>query len=394
MYNFDEEINRLGTNSHKYDNLEKLFGIPPDKALSMWTADMDFKAPECIIQALHDLANNGIFGYYGGQESYNSAVINWYKTRHQYDVRPEAISVVHGLCAGIGIALRAFSNKNEGVIIFTPVYHSFINIIKNNNRRLSEQTMEIKDGEYQINFEKLEDSMTGDEKIVLFCSPHNPGGKVWSIKELKEIARFCTKHDLILISDEIHNDLVYSKTKHVMYPVAVPEVIKRLVLLVSSSKTFNIAGGLMGNVIIENQQLREKFQRVHQTVGTMPNLFGMQIAERAYLEGAPWLDELISYLKKNKKDFDNGISKIHGLKSMELSATYLAWVDFSGTNMTEKNIIYRVHHVALIAASVGSSFGKGGEKFMRFNLACPNTRVHEALRRLEYAFSETSSQTI
>ena len=391
MYNFDEDINRLGTNSHKYDNLEKLFGLSPKKALSMWTADMDFKAPDSVFQALNDLCANGIFGYYGGQESYNLAVREWYKSRHAWTIEPESISVVHGLCAGIGIALRAFSNKNAGVIIFTPVYHSFINIIKQNNRKLVEQTMEIKDGRYQINFEKLENSMVGDEKILLFCSPHNPGGKVWSLEELKKIAAFCEKHNLILISDEIHNDLVYPQTKHVMFPVATPEVMHRLVVLVSSSKTFNIAGGLMGNVIIENDKLRKRFQVAHQTIGTMPNLFGMKIAERVYLEGGPWLDELLLYLEKNKKDFDEGISKIEGLNSMELSATYLAWVDFSGTNMSEKDIVYRVHHVAGIAASIGSSFGKGGEKFMRFNLACPKTKVHEAIKRLEFAFEKRIS---
>jgi cystathionine beta-lyase len=394
MYNFDKDINRLGTNSHKYDDLEKLFGLSPQNTLSMWTADMDFKAPDCVFQALNDLYSNGIFGYYGGQESYNLAVKKWYEVRHGWTVDPKSISVVHGLCSGIGIAIRAFSNENDGVIVFTPVYHSFINIIKQNNRKLIEQTMEIENGEYQINFEKLENSMTGNEKILLFCSPHNPGGRVWSVKELKKIAQFCDKHDLILISDEIHNDLVYPQRKHVMFPIAAPEILHRLVVLVSSSKTFNIAGGLMGNVIIQNHELRKKFQLAHQAIGTMPNLFGMQIAERVYLEGASWLDELLLYLEKNKKTFDRGINNITGLKSMKISATYLAWVDFSGTNMSEKDIIYQVHHVAGIAASIGSSFGKGGEKFMRFNLACPKNKICEALKRLEYAFNKSSDNSI
>ena len=386
MHNFDEDINRIGTNSHKYDNLEKLFGLTPQKTLSMWTADMDFRAPACVFQALDDLRANGVFGYYGGQNSYNSALKNWYETRHNWTISPESISVVHGLCAGIGIAIRAFSNENDGVIIFTPVYHSFINIIKHNNRRVTEQPMEIRNGEYQINFTKLESSLSGDEKILLFCSPHNPGGKVWSIKELKKIALFCERHDLILISDEIHNDLVYSQKTHVVFPIAVPEIIDRLVVLISSSKTFNIAGGLMGNVIIENTELRKKFQLAHQAVGTMPNLFGMKIAERVYLDGENWLNDLLCYLQKNKEIFDEGIKMIEGLKSMPLNATYLAWVDFSGTRLSEREIIYRVHHVGGIAASIGSSFGKGGEKFMRFNLACPKKTIQEALDRLGCAF--------
>ena len=173
-----------------------------------------------------------------------------------------------------------------------------------------------------------------------------------------------------------------------MYPVAVPEIIHRLVVLVSSSKTFNIAGGLMGNVIIENVVLRKKFQLAHEAVGTMPNLFGMKIAESVYLDGGAWLDELLNYLEINKKLFDEEIMKIPGLKSMELYSTYLAWVDFSGTGMSENDISHRVHKIAGIAASIGSSFGKGGEKFMRFNLACPKDKIREAARRLKYAFTE------
>ena len=387
MHNFDEDINRLGTNSHKYDNLEKLYGLSPQTALSMWTADMDFRAPKCVFDALDKLSANGIFGYYGDQENYNRAVTQWYQIRHGWSINPSSISVVHGLGAGIGLALKAFSQENDGVIVFTPVYHAFINIIKYNNRHLIQQQLEIHENEYFINFEKLEASMTGKERILLFCSPHNPGGKVWSVADLVKIAEFCQKHDLIIISDEIHNDLVIGSKKHVTFPIAVPEILNRLVVLVSSSKTFNIAGGLMGNVIVQNPILKQKFQFAHKAISTMPNLFGMKIAEAVYSHGHSWLDELLVYLKGNAQIFNNGISKIRGLKSMELSATYLAWVDFSSTKMSEKEIIYRVHNIAGIAASVGSTFGIGGENFMRFNLACPKVKVIEAVRRLQNAFA-------
>ena len=386
MYNFDEEVNRIGTNSRKYDDLEQLFGLCPQKTLSMWTADMDFKAPECVSEALNKLSVNGIFGYYGGQESYNSAVKHWYKKKHGWSFNSSSISVVHGLCAGISIAIRAFSTETEGVIVFTPVYHSFINIVKQNNRTLIEHPMYVEDNQYQIDFDLLEVNMTGNEKIMLFCSPHNPGGKVWSLNELIRVGEFCKKHDLILISDEIHNDLVFSRERHIMFPVAAPDIINRLVVLVSSSKTFNIAGGLMGNVIIEDLGLRKKFQQTHKTIGTMPNLFGMKIAESVYLNGHSWLNELLLYLEKNIDLFDEGISQIAGLKSMKLSATYLPWIDFSETGMSEKDIIHKVHHTAGIAASIGSTFGRGGDKFMRFNLACPRSKVASAVERLQNAF--------
>lgn len=386
MHNFDEDINRIGTNSHKYDNLQSLFGVSPENSLSMWTADMDFKAPRCAFDALNDLNSNGIFGYYGGQETYNEAVKNWYEIRHDWSISPESISVVHGLCAGIGIALRAFSDENDGVIIFTPVYHSFISMIKQNNRKLIEQPLLQKNNEYHINFDKLEANMTGDEKILLFCSPHNPGGKVWSLEELKRIAKFCKKYNLILISDEIHNDLVYPQKKHLMFPIAAPEIKDQLIVLVSSTKTFNIAGGLMGNVIIENTTLRKKFQLAHRAIGTMPNLFGMKIAESVYRYGSPWLDDLLSYLQKNTEIFDKGIAEIPNLTSMKLSSTYLGWVDFSKTGLSEKELINKVHRTAGIVASIGSTFGTGGENFMRFNLACPKAKVTEAIERLQNTF--------
>ena len=386
MYNFDEEVNRIGTNSRKYDDLEQLFGLCPQKTLSMWTADMDFKAPECVFEALNELSVNGIFGYYGGQESYNSAVKHWYKKKHGWSFNSSSISVVHGLCAGISIAIKAFSKEKEGVIVFTPVYHSFIKIVKQNNRTLIEHPMYVEDNQYQIDFDLLEVNMTGNEKIMLFCSPHNPGGKVWSLNELIKVGEFCKKHDLILISDEIHNDLVFSREKHIMFPVAAPDIIDRLVVLVSSSKTFNIAGGLMGNVIIEDLGLRKKFLQTHKTIGTTPNLFGMKIAESVYLNGHSWLNELLLYLEKNIELFDEGISKIAGLKSMKLSATYLAWIDFSETGMSEKAIIHKVHRTAGIASSIGSTFGRGGDKFMRFNLACPRLKVANAVERLQDAF--------
>tara|TARA_Y100001968_G_C19071194_1_gene578485 strand:- start:169 stop:696 length:528 start_codon:yes stop_codon:yes gene_type:complete len=173
-----------------------------------------------------------------------------------------------------------------------------------------------------------------------------------------------------------------------MFPVAVPNISHRLVVMVSSSKTFNIAGGLMGNVIIEDDILRQRFKSVHQTIGTSANLFGMKIAERAYSEGEKWLDELLLYLERNKTVFDSGIKQICGLQSMELSATYLAWVNFKSTGMPEKEIINRVHKRARIVASIGSSFGKGGEGFMRFNLACPRARIYEALERLSLEFND------
>ncbi len=388
MINFDEEIDRVGTNSSKHDTIQELYGISPRDGLAMWTADMDFRSPECVIESLKKQIDHGIFGYFGDYSKYYEALIEWYLKRHNWKIEPRWVSVTHGLVAAIGIIIRAFSNPGDGVIIFSPVYHSFQKIIKANNRNLIESPLLKNSGQYKMNLRDLEKKLSGKEKILLFCSPHNPGGKTWSKKELIKLAYFCKSNNLLLVSDEIHNDLIYPGEKHLTYPVAAPEILDRLILLVSSSKTFNLAGGLMGNVIIQNPQLRKAFNKAHAATGTTPNRFGMQIAESAYRGGETWLDELMVYLNKNRKLFDDAINKIPGVNSMRLAATYLAWVDFSGTGMNEQEIIHRVHKKAQIAANIGSSFGNGGQTFLRFNFACPTKTVFEAIQRLEYAFGD------
>ncbi len=384
---FDKIINRVGTNSSKFDTIQKIYNISPLDSLSMWTADMDFKSPECINKDLKKMILHGIYGYYGDYSSYERSVINWYKTKHNWTISSNWISVTHGLVAALGIIIRAFSNKGDKVIVFSPVYHSFSNMILNNNREILESELILKNNRYEIDLDNLQKKLCGKEKIMFFCSPHNPGGRVWEKSELSNIAKFCEKNNLILVSDEIHNDLVFSNSKHHMFPVAVPEIDHRLITLVSSTKTFNLAGGLMGNVIISDKKLRQRFRKAHKATGTTPNSFGMKISESAYNGGNDWLIELLKYLEENKKVFNREIKKINGLKSMELQATYLAWVDFSNLQISENEMIKRVHQKAKIAANIGSTFGKGGEKFMRFNLACPRTIVYEAIKRLKNEFN-------
>ena len=205
---------------------------------------------------------------------------------------------------------------------------------------------------------------------------------------MREVASFCKKHNLILVSDEIHNDIVFPGEKHCVFPLAAPDIINRLIMLVSSTKTFNIAGGLMGNVIIQNTKIRKIFNGSHKATGNTPNSFGMLMAESAYRYGEPWLDKLLVYINKNRLLFDNEMNKIPGLHSMKLSATYLAWLNFAGTGMSEAEIIQRVHKKAKIAANIGSTFGTGGETYMRFNLACPKDIVIEAINRLKLAFDD------
>ena len=386
---FDEVIDRRGTHSSKWDTMEELYGVSPDNGLSMWVADMDFRAPKIIQEKLHGINSHGIYGYYGDYKEYNNSIKWWMKNRHNWEIDTSWIFTTHGLVNGTGLCIDAFTKPGDGIILFTPVYYQFSNLVEAARRKVVECPLKLIDNHYHFDFVAYERNLSGDEKMVILCSPHNPGGRVWTKNELQEVAKFAKKHDLVLVSDEIHHDLVYPNKRHTVMPIADPSVCDRLVMMTATTKTFNIAGAHSGNVIIPHPNLRKKFSQRIKALGISPNSFGLFMATAAYSpEGAQWLDELLHYIDGNRVIFDKEVNKIPGLSSMPLEGTYLAWVDFSGTGMEEKEFIYRVQEKAKIAVNHGSTFGTGGEKFLRFNLATPRTLVFEATKRLKDAFSD------
>ena len=385
----EQVIDRRGTHSSKWDTMEELYGVSPDSGLSMWVADMDFRAPKIIQEKLHGINSHGIYGYYGGYKEYNNSIKWWMKNRHNWEIDTSWIFTTHGLVNGTGLCIDAFTKPGDGIILFTPVYYQFSNLVEAARRKVVECPLKLIDNHYHFDFVAYERNLSGDEKMVILCSPHNPGGRVWTKNELQEVAKFARKHDLVLVSDEIHHDLVYPNKSHTVMPIADPSVCDRLVMMTATTKTFNIAGAHSGNVIISNPNLRQKFSQRIKALGISPNSFGLFMATAAYSpEGAQWLDELLHYIDGNRVIFDREINKIPGLSSMPLEGTYLAWVDFSGTGMEEEEFIYRVQEKAKIAVNHGSTFGTGGEKFLRFNLATPRTLVVEATKRLKDAFSD------
>ena len=386
---FDEVIDRRGTHSSKWDTMEELYGVSPDSGLSMWVADMDFRAPKIIQEKLHGINSHGIYGYYGDYKEYNNSIKWWMKNRHNWEIDTSWIFTTHGLVNGTGLCIDTFTKPGDGIILFTPVYYQFSNLVEAARRKVVECPLKLIDNHYHFDFVAYERNLSGDEKMVILCSPHNPGGRVWTQNELREVAKFAKKHDLVLVSDEIHHDLVYPNKSHTVMPIANPTVCDRLVMMTATTKTFNIAGAHSGNVIIPNPNLRQKFSQRIKALGISPNSFGLFMATAAYSpEGAQWLDELLHYIDGNRVIFDREVNKIPGLSSMPLEGTYLAWVDFSGTGMEEEEFIYRVQEKAKIAVNHGSTFGTGGEKFLRFNLATPRTLVVEATKRLKDAFSD------
>lgn len=386
---FDTPISRAGTHCVKWDMLEPLYGLKPDDALAMWVADMEFRPPQVVQDALKGMLDHGVYGYFGDDRKYLDAIRWWMQTRHGWDVAPEWIFTTHGLVNGTALCIQSFTEPGDGVILMTPVYHAFSRIITAAGREMVECPLVLRGGVAQLDIPAWEARLTGREKMLILCSPHNPGGRVWTVDELRQIADFCVRHDLILVSDEIHHDLVYPGQKHTVMPLAAPWIADRLVMMTATTKTFNIAGAHIGNVTIADPGLRKTFANTMNAMGISPNSFGMHMATAAYSpEGAAWVDALMSYLDGNRQLFDAGVNRIPGLRSTRLEATYLAWVDFSGTGMAPAEFIDRVQKTAKIATNHGSSFGTGGETFLRFNLACPRAQVVDAVARLEKAFAD------
>ena len=387
---FDELIERRGTVCNKWDDMGKVFGLTAPDALAMWVADMDFRAPAPVRAALEQIVASGVYGYPGENRAYLDAIRWWMETRHGWAVAPEAILSVHGLVNGTALAVDAYTAPGDAVVLMTPVYHAFARVVKAAGRHVTELPLAQVDGQYALDWAGWEGRLTGAERMLILCSPHNPGGRVWSADELREIAAFCRARDLILVSDEIHHDLVLpGSPRHTVTALAAPEIADRLVTLTAATKSFNLAGAHLGNAIIPDAGLRARYAARMGALGISPGLFGPPMVAAAYSpEGAAWIDALVAYLAENARVFDAGIAAIPGARSMKLQATYLSWVDFSGTGIDAEGLRARVEGGARIAANHGESFGTGGAQHLRFNIATPRARVAEAVARLQQAFAD------
>lgn len=387
--NFDEIIDRRGTGCAKWDAMETLYGVSPDDGLAMWVADMDFRSPQCVLDAASALTDHGIFGYRSDYTAYHDAIRWWMRERHGWHVEPQEIFTTFGLVNAVGMCLHAWTDPGDEVVLFTPVYHAFAKVIRNAGRKVKECLLTLDDvGRYAMDLDAYDAQMTGAEKMLILCSPHNPGGRVWTQAELQAVADFAKRHDLLIVSDEIHHDIVMPGTTHLPMPNAAPECRDRLVMLTAPSKTFNVAGNHAGNVIIHDEKLRAEFASAMNGLGVSSTIYGTAMTTAAYSpEGAAWVDELVAYIAENIRIFDAAIAEIPGLRSMSMQSTYLAWVDFAGTGMEPSEFTSRVQQAG-IAANLGDSFGSGGETFLRFNLGTQRARVIDATERLAQAFSD------
>lgn len=386
---FNDPIDRRGTHSSKWDLMEKLYGVPTDDGIAMWTADSDYPTAPCVIEAVRRAADHGVFGYVHVHEDYLKSIQWWMKTRHGWDIDTDWILTCQGLGNGIALCLDTWTNPGDRVLTFNPVYHEFRIKVEKADRTVVPCPLRLKGDRYELDLDTAKEKLNGNEKMLLWCSPQNPSGRVWSRDELRAVADFATRHDLLLISDEIHQDLVFPGAEFVPMHVAAPEATDRLILLTAASKTFNIAGQRTGNMIIPDPKLRRDMQKRLASLDYKPSSLGVEMITAAYSpEGAAWADAQLDHLSENARIFDAAINGIPGVRSLPLQSTYLAWVDFSGTGMSYEEVSHRVRKIARIAPSAGPEFGPGGETFLRFNLATQRARVEEACRRLKEAFSD------
>lgn len=354
----------------------------------MWVADMDFKVAPSIVEAIIDKANHGVFGYVGGYyEDYYRIVQGWFKKRHSVDINKEWIVVGDTVGATLNRIIRTFTKPNEKIIIQTPVYPPFHSSIKKNGRAIIYNPLKFDGKKYVMDYENLEEKIDSDTKLMILCSPHNPVGRVWTKKELLRLSQICIKYNIILVSDEIHSDIIYRNSKHTMIHKISDKIRERSIICTSPHKSFNIAGLQISNTIIPNETIRKRYKRSLEDEGIIkPNIFGLIALMAAYENGEKWLDDLIVYLENNIDFIEEFINtNIPSIRFVRPEGTFLVWLDLNNLNLTEVQLQQLVFDKAKIVLNLGHSYGHEGKGFVRLNFACPRPILEEGLSKFKNA---------
>lgn len=391
-YNFDKIINRKGTNCLKYD-----FAVErgkPAEVLPLWVADMDFQVSEEITKSLHAAVEHGIYGYTQPKDPYYNAIMNWMKKNHQWETKREWIVKTPGVVFALGAAVKAFTKPGDAVLIQNPVYYPFTNIIRDNDRRVIDNTLvyekRVTEGksQYSIDYEDFERKIVQENiKLFILCNPHNPVGRVWTREELQYLGEICLRHHVIVVSDEIHNDFVYPGFEHTVFANVDPRFAEFTVTCTAPSKTFNLAGLQISNIFIPNETLREAFQKeIDKTGYDEPNALGAVACEAAYRGGQEWLDQLRAYLLENLNFLRAYLQeKIPQIHLVEPEGTYLVWLDCSELGISGKELDQFIVEKAGLWLDGGVMFGPSGADFQRVNIACPRATLELALDKLKAA---------
>jgi cysteine-S-conjugate beta-lyase len=381
--NFDEIVDRRGTASEKWDKYLGTDIIP------LWVADMDFRSPPAVIQALHDRVSHGVFGYSHAPEALVQAVVESLNSEFGWEIRKEWITWLPGLVTGLNVTCRAVGALDDDVITFTPVYPPFMSAPPLSGRNVIKVPLKEDEGRWGLDLEALETAVTPKTRLLLLCSPHNPVGRVWTLPELTALAEFAERHDLVICSDDIHCGLVLDQSvRHVLIATLSDETARRTITLMAPSKTFNVPGLGCSFAVISDDSLRRSFRKAMGRIVPHVNLLGYTAAEAAYLHGEEWRRELIEYLRGNRDLVAREVATMPGLRVAHVEATYLSWIDVRETGLEDPVTFFEEAGVGL---SGGSDFGLPG--FVRLNFGCRRTLLAEALTRMRVALDRREQTT-
>ena len=387
IWNFDDPVKREGTNCIKYDRREEIFGRKD--IIPMWVADMDFNAPDFITEALHNQLNHKIFGYSFRPPEYYSSIIEWTRGRHNWTIEKEWIIFTPGIVPALNFCTLAFTKPGDSIIVQPPVYFPFFSAVLAHGRTLVYNKLNEEDGRWVMDIEALTRSIDEKTRMIIISNPHNPVGRVWTSEELKELGDICIKKNILILSDEIHCDLVLPGFTHTPLAAISDEIAARTITCIAPSKTFNLAGLSTSNVIISNPALRKSFSRIVDNLHIASgNIFGTAASIAAYTHGHKWLDELMEYLDRNAGFVeDYCIRLLPEIIPVQPEATYMIWLDCRKLGMSGKELQDFFVHKAGIGMNEGSTFGPGGEGFMRMNLGTTHQTVRQAMEQVEKAVS-------
>lgn len=379
-YDFDTIINRRNTNSAKWDTSQDKNVIP------MWIADMDFKTADPIINALEKRVQHGIFGYATTPDSYYEAEVRWWAKRHNFKIKKEWIEATTGVIPSLSAVVQAFTEPGDKVLIQSPVYNYFNSSITNNRCDIVLNELKFNGEFYEIDFNDFEKKVS-DEKVKVFilCNPHNPVGRAWNKDELERLGELCLKHNVLILVDEIHRDLVYKGSKYTPFASISEELLMNSITCTAPSKTFNIAGLKTSNIIVANEEYRKKVNKsLNINEAIEPNVFGIEALIAAYNEGEEWLEQLLEYLQGNLDYLINFISnRIPKLKVVVPEATYLVWINCESFGISSEELCEKVLEEGNLRISDGKTYGEAGDGFIRINIACSRELLIEGLERLE-----------
>nr|WP_106780589.1 MalY/PatB family protein [Lysinibacillus timonensis] len=392
-FNFDELLNRKNTNSLKWDQFKERIKIQynvheSNDILPMWVADMDFAIPEVITNAIKERLDHPIFGYSYVSDECKSAIQSWFAKRHNWEIEPQTILFQQGVVPAIATIIETFTEPGDKICISTPVYPAFFSIPRAQKREVITCDLVLKDQAYQYDFTALEDAFKSGVKIYVLCNPHNPGGTVWSKDDLEKIVQLCIQYNVLLISDEIHADIVFDGYKHIPTLTVKDAEKAKIVACIAPTKTFNIAGIHAAMMVVPNNELRANLSQNLQAHGLGElNLLASAAVQAAYAKGEAWLDHMIQYIAKNMDYVVEQLNQLEGITVTKPNATYLMWIDYRQTGLSESEMMHRLLEKGKLALEPGTKYEEAGRGFLRINVACPFETVKDGVERFKKALS-------